>query len=177
MCLNRESSWQPQLLPISAVHLETDAVEFQLCDIRVQNTPGAAQLNPYMKIFVKSQVDVSLSLGQLLKDLMFEEAGQEFQQLAFFNTLSAEVNPICHLLALLGTHHILHVRRVRVKTRIGKMTCSWHVCDLHHFVTVAMTKPYKIGVENCCCVGTSTVKPGVWISEGIKYKIGIRKFV
>jgi hypothetical protein len=27
--------------------------------------------------------------------------------------LNAEFNPICHLLALLGTHHILHVGRIR----------------------------------------------------------------
>ena len=33
-----------------------------------------------------------------------------------FNPLNAELNPICHLLALLGAHHILHVRRVRVNT-------------------------------------------------------------
>jgi hypothetical protein len=32
-----------------------------------------------------------------------------------FNPLNAELNPICHLLALLGVHHILHVSRVRVK--------------------------------------------------------------
>jgi hypothetical protein len=32
-----------------------------------------------------------------------------------FNTLNAELNYICHLLALLGAHHILHVRRMRVK--------------------------------------------------------------
>jgi len=30
------------------------------------------------------------------------------------NTLDAELNPICHLLALLGAHPILHVRRIRV---------------------------------------------------------------
>ena len=29
------------------------------------------------------------------------------------NPLNAELNPICHLLALLGAHHILHVSRVR----------------------------------------------------------------
>ena len=28
-----------------------------------------------------------------------------------FNPLNAELNPICRLLALLGTHHILHVSR------------------------------------------------------------------
>jgi len=31
------------------------------------------------------------------------------------NLLNAELNPICHLLALLGAHHILHVSRIRVK--------------------------------------------------------------
>jgi len=30
------------------------------------------------------------------------------------NPLKAELNPVCHLLALLGAHHILHVSRVRV---------------------------------------------------------------
>jgi len=31
------------------------------------------------------------------------------------NPLNAELNPICHLLALLGAHHIPHVSRIRVK--------------------------------------------------------------
>jgi len=31
-----------------------------------------------------------------------------------FNPLNAEVNPICHLLALLGAHHILHISKKRV---------------------------------------------------------------
>ena len=52
----------------------------------MQNISGAAQPNPYMKIFGKAQVDVNLSLGQLLKNLMFEEAEPEFQQFAFFKT-------------------------------------------------------------------------------------------
>jgi hypothetical protein len=29
--------------------------------------------------------------------------------------LNTELNPICHLLALLGTHHIIHVNRIRIK--------------------------------------------------------------
>jgi hypothetical protein len=32
------------------------------------------------------------------------------------NPLNAELNPICHLLALLGVHHFLHVSRIRVKS-------------------------------------------------------------
>jgi len=31
------------------------------------------------------------------------------------NPLNAELNPICHSLALLGAHHILHDSRIRVK--------------------------------------------------------------
>jgi hypothetical protein len=31
------------------------------------------------------------------------------------NPLNVELNPICHLLALLGDHPILHVSRIRVK--------------------------------------------------------------
>ena len=40
------------------------------------------------------------------------------QQMGFnsaFKGLNAELNPICHLLTLLGAHHILHVSRIRVK--------------------------------------------------------------
>ena len=36
-------------------------------------------------------------------------------QLHQINPLNAELNPICHLLALLGAHHILHISRIRVK--------------------------------------------------------------
>jgi len=30
------------------------------------------------------------------------------------NPLKTQLNPICHLLALLGAHHILHLSRIRV---------------------------------------------------------------
>ena len=33
----------------------------------------------------------------------------------YINPLNAELNSICHLLALLGAHHILHVSGLRVK--------------------------------------------------------------
>lgn len=70
----------------SAVRLETGAVEFQLSN-RVQNVSGStAQENPNSKLFGKAQVDINLSLGQLIKNIMFEEADPEFQQYAFFNT-------------------------------------------------------------------------------------------
>jgi hypothetical protein len=36
-------------------------------------------------------------------------------RLFIINPLNAELYTICHLLALLGAHHILHVNRIRVK--------------------------------------------------------------
>ena len=35
-----------------------------------------------------------------------------------FNPLNTKLNPICHLLALVGTRHILHVSRVMVKLNV-----------------------------------------------------------
>ena len=37
-----------------------------------------------------------------------------FQISTNINPLNAELNPICHLLALLGAHHIFHVSELRV---------------------------------------------------------------
>jgi hypothetical protein len=41
-----------------------------------------------------------------------------FELNLLFNPLNAGLNPICHLLALLGAHHILHVSRIRVNPLI-----------------------------------------------------------
>jgi hypothetical protein len=37
-------------------------------------------------------------------------------QVSIFNSLNAELNSICHLLALLGVYHFLHVSRIRIKS-------------------------------------------------------------
>jgi len=34
---------------------------------------------------------------------------------SLFNPLNAKLNPICHLLALIGAHHIFYVSELRVK--------------------------------------------------------------
>ena len=41
-----------------------------------------------------------------------------------FNPLNAELNPICHLLALLGVH-FLHVSRIRVKSLTLRLLMSY----------------------------------------------------
>jgi hypothetical protein len=43
----------------------------------------------------------------------------------FLNSLNAELNPICYLLALLGAHHFLHVSRIRVKSLSLRLLMSY----------------------------------------------------
>jgi len=38
-----------------------------------------------------------------------------WETLRYVNPLNTKLNPICHLLAFLGAHPIIHVSRVRVK--------------------------------------------------------------
>ena len=53
---------------------------------------------------------------------------------AAFNPLDTELNSVCHLLALWGTHHILHVSRLRVKR------CSLQ--EAEHFLASWETASY-----------------------------------
>jgi len=48
------------------------------------------------------------------------------------NPLNPELNPICHLLALL-THHFLHVSRMRVKSLTLRLLMSY-ICMEHLFL-------------------------------------------
>ena len=65
----------------------------------------------------------------------------QFCELAWkcmINPLNAELNPICHLLALLGAHHILHVSSVRVKmddVRSLECSCTVQISAFHSSVT------------------------------------------
>lgn len=69
-----------------AVRLETGSADFQLSN-RVQNVSGSSyQTSEQVKIFVKAHIDVNLSLGQVIRNPLFEEADPEFQSFAFFKT-------------------------------------------------------------------------------------------
>jgi len=52
----------------------------------------------------------------------------------WINPLNAELNPICHLLALLGAHHILHISRIRVKLKklllLKRYNCKMSLCTV-----------------------------------------------
>ena len=45
--------------------------------------------------------------------------------ISVFNPLNTELNLICHLLALLGAHHFLHVSRIRVKSLTLRLLMSY----------------------------------------------------
>jgi len=78
--------------------------------------PGSvASGTPYILLAIENVVintpSPPLSLSLSLKDLHLYLVFF----LSKFNPLNAELNPICHLLALLGAHHIFHVSRIRVE--------------------------------------------------------------
>jgi len=52
---------------------------------------------------------------------------------SLINSLKAELNPICHLLALWGAHHILHISRIRV---------NYTFIFFYHFSSHLQTKKY-----------------------------------
>jgi len=60
------------------------------------------------------------------------------------NTLNAELNPVCHFLALLEAHHILHVIRIGVKQGTAiNLKCSnarelilYRRCTINHEMSV-----------------------------------------
>jgi len=56
---------------------------------------------------------------------------QSIQGTVIFKPLNAELNPICHLLAL-GAHRILHVSRIRVKYLSHIMWPLNTLCDQIH---------------------------------------------
>ncbi|XP_062707528.1 bridge-like lipid transfer protein family member 1 isoform X7 [Aedes albopictus] len=65
----------------SAVRFETGQLDLHLSN-RVKNLAEGANT----KLFGKAQIDLNLSLGQIIKNVIFDEAEPEFQQYAFFNT-------------------------------------------------------------------------------------------
>jgi len=60
-----------------------------------------------------------------------------------FNPLNAVLNPICHLLALLGTHHIFHVCGMRVKFYkplfIPSLSFSFDCCYIKYTIQLTST--------------------------------------
>ena len=90
-----------------------------------------------------------------------------------FNPLNAELNPICHLLALLGARHILHISGVRVKkafdsVKRGRM--------LNNFLILGISKKLVqlISVTMACYKATVRVDnqctPTFPITNGVRQR-------
>ena len=64
-----------------------------------------------------TQIQIVEKLSQFVHTLnLYSNGHLGWRRLrAPLNPSNAELNPICHLLALLGAHHIFHVSRVRLK--------------------------------------------------------------
>jgi len=78
-------------------------------------------------IIVRRKIQLNVALKYLSSKLLI-------------NPLNAELNPICHLLALLGAHHILHVNRIKVKTLNPELNPIYYLLALlgaHHFLHVS----------------------------------------
>ena len=73
-----------------------------------------------------------------------------------FNPLNAELNPICHLLTLLGTHHILHVSRIRVKHPATRRGRAWKEANVAHFKIISITR-FKRLRQGCTNIGYQVV--------------------
>ena len=54
-----------------------------------------------------------------------QDKGQVAGSCEYVNPLNAELNPICHLLALLGVYHFLHISRIRVKSLTLRLLMSY----------------------------------------------------
>lgn len=72
------------LLPLQLIYFLGEVV-FELSN-RIQNISRVSRNSTAAKLFGKAQVDLKLSLGQLIRNAIFEEAEIEFQPVAFFNT-------------------------------------------------------------------------------------------
>jgi hypothetical protein len=92
-----------------------------------------------------------LMVSSLLNLLCDKCSIQSTKQNNVISLLNAELNPICHLLALLGAHNILHVSRIRVKCRIKNSIC--HLLALfraHHILHVSRIR-VKRRIKNPIC--------------------------
>ncbi|XP_048858560.1 transmembrane protein KIAA1109 homolog isoform X2 [Brienomyrus brachyistius] len=69
---------------MQAVRLETGLIELRLSNrIQTKAKPGSSS---YLKLFGKCQVELNLALGQIVKHQVYEEAGSDFHQVAYFRT-------------------------------------------------------------------------------------------
>jgi len=92
--------------PCRSSHVQNGRVDLHTCRTAVSIFTRAEP--PCRSSHVQNRLNVSHRLRVPLTD-------PSTSQHVVFNPLNAKLNPIYHLLALLGAHHILHISRIRVK--------------------------------------------------------------
>ena len=81
-------------------------------------TEAHHQIAQHISVHFTEQCKMFLTLTLLMWRIRWAPNNASRWQMEFnlvFNPLNAKLNPICHLLALLGAHPILHISRKRVK--------------------------------------------------------------
>jgi len=72
---------------------------------------------------------------------------------AFINTLNVELNPICHLLALLEAHHFLHVSKIRVNHSVALYPIKLFSQGVFQYCALnfpyQITRPSKVSLSLC----------------------------
>jgi hypothetical protein len=95
-----------------------------LCPSRDLSLVAFSLVSSTVGSYPNPDLDICLnfSFPSCLVDVGIMTGGKPFFQTSrqMFNPLNADLNPICHLLALLAAYHILHVSRVRATYKIKK---------------------------------------------------------
>ena len=99
------SGWEMRVRWMQGVHWHVDSSLLVLCLLTEQKQA----VNP-------------MFMGHVTK-MRFSLVQGDFE--TRLNPLNAELNPICYLLALLGAHHLIHVRRIRVKSLNLRLLMSY----------------------------------------------------
>ena len=105
----------------------TSATITRVIQIRTFDMGGTYSLHVVMK---KEYINTGIGKQEIRRTLRALVAVRKTpKNVCFLNPLNAELNPICHLLALLGAHRIFHVSRLRVKergyTNFGDFVVGW----------------------------------------------------
>ena len=85
-----------------------------------------------------------------------------------FKPLNAELNLICHLLALFGANHILHVSRIRVKTvasvmKLPDITHQFLHILLNTIMLMTRCKCYLNYNAHTCDMGPNVIQQKKWL--------------
>ena len=87
------------------------------CDTR--NMYSDFAVNKYLHTVASGWIFINTELHLFtifyLHFISHTHSEQHYVLFIWINPFIAELNPICHLLALVEAHHILHVSRIRVK--------------------------------------------------------------